>query len=230
MPVFKLIDEIIFPPVDLAEPDGLLAIDGDLSAERLLTAYSQGIFPWYSEGSPIMWWSPDPRLVLFPDEIRVSRSLRQVINKNTFRVTMDEAFDNVIRLCSDVHRRDDGGTWITGEMIDAYSDLHARGYARSVESWEGDKLAGGLYGVSIGSVFFGESMFSLRSNASKVAFVSLVEDLKVSGCRIIDCQVTTGHLKSLGAREIPRSEFMDILRAEKLEEMVVGLSDRSNKY
>ncbi len=212
MPIFQLSEEIIFPPPEYAEKDGLLAVGGDLSDSRLLMAYSMGIFPWYSEHSPILWWSPDPRLILKPEELRVSRSLKQVIRKGFYKVTMDMAFDKVIRSCAEIRRRKDGGTWITNEMMEAYTRLHRSGLAHSVESWHEDELAGGLYGVVLGGVFFGESMFSRKSNASKVAFVKLVEQLIQWNFQLIDCQVTTKHLMNFGAREIPRNEFMDILR------------------
>jgi len=211
MPVFQLPKEPVFPPPELAENDGLLAVGGDLSEKRLLLAYSMGIFPWYSEGSPILWWSPDPRLVLFPDELKVSRSLRQTIVKGIFTVTVDRAFDEVIRKCSEVHRNRDGDTWITEEMIDAYIHLYRRGHAHSVESWQKGELVGGLYGVALGGAFFGESMFSTASDASKVALVALVERFLEWGYEIIDCQVRTEHLKSFGAREIKRDEFLSIL-------------------
>ncbi|MDA8241452.1 MAG: leucyl/phenylalanyl-tRNA--protein transferase [Nitrospiraceae bacterium] len=208
MPVFRLPDEIVFPSPDLAEEDGLLAVGGDLGVERLLLAYSMGIFPWYSEGSPILWWSPDPRLVLFPEELKISRSLRQTLKKGIFGVTFDTAFEEVMRGCAEIRRKDGQGTWITQEMIEAYCRLHEVGFAHSVESRVEGRLAGGLYGVALGGVFFGESMFSRRSDASKVAFVSLVQRLAELGFRIIDCQMTTSHLMSLGAREIPRAEFL----------------------
>lgn len=208
MPVFRLTRELIFPPPELSEPEGLLAVGGDLSVERLVLAYSMGIFPWYSEGHPILWWSPDPRLVLFPDELKVSRSLRQTMKKNLYTVTMDTAFEDVIEKCAEVHRADDGGTWITEEMKEAYIELHRAGHAHSVESWRGDELSGGLYGVALGGAFFGESMFALSPDASKVALVHLVEKLKAWGFDIIDCQVTTQFFKRIGAREIPRSEFI----------------------
>lgn len=211
MTIYRLPDECIFPPPECAEDNGLLAIDGDLSEQRLLTAYSMGIFPWYSEGDPILWWSPDPRLVIFPNEFRVSRSLRQMINKDIFRVTMDKAFEKVIINCANVHRKSDRSTWITDEMIDAYIRLHQAGYAHSVEAWSGRELAGGLYGVSLGSVFFGESMFTKKSNASKVAFSKLVDQLVKWKFSVIDCQITTQHLLTLGAREIPRSEFLELV-------------------
>lgn len=211
MPVFQLSNEILFPSPELARKDGLLAFGGDLSEERLITAYSMGIFPWYSEGSPILWWSPDPRFILLPDELKVSRSLRKVINKGVFKVTMNTSFENVIRNCAEAPREGQSGTWITEDMIEAYIRLHRSGYAHSVESWYEGELVGGLYGIILGKVFFGESMFSKMSNASKVAFVTIVERLKEQGFRLIDCQVRTEHLVSLGAREVPRRAFLEML-------------------
>jgi len=212
MPVFELTEEIIFPPPELAEENGLLAVGGDLSESRILLAYSMGIFPWYSEDDPLLWWSPDPRLVLIPKELKLSRSLRQTIKNRGFRVTLDTAFGKVIRACAEVHNNENGGTWITEEMIESYTALHRSGYVHSVECWLGDELAGGLYGISLGSAFFGESMFAKESNASKVALAALVRQLTKWGFDLIDCQVTTPHLISLGAREIPRSEFMELLK------------------
>ena len=211
MTVFRLPDEVVFPAPELADDDGLLAVGGDLCVERLLMAYSRGIFPWYSEGSPILWWSPDPRLVLMPEDLKVSRSLRQTIRKEVYRVSFDKAFDSVIRNCADVSRKGESGTWITEEMIHAYCCLNRAGHAHSIESWYGDELAGGLYGIAMGKIFFGESMFSLRNDASKVAFVMLVQQLAKKGYRMIDCQVTTGHLVSLGAKEISRTNFLKLL-------------------
>jgi leucyl/phenylalanyl-tRNA---protein transferase len=212
MSITLLSDEISFPSPELAEGNGLLAVGGDLSQERLLKAYSMGIFPWYSEDSPILWWSPDPRLVIFPDELRVSRSLKQCMRKGLFTVTMNKAFVQVMQACAEVIRKGQSGTWITGEMIRAYSGLHAAGYAHSVEIWHEKNLVGGLYGIVLGKVFFGESMFARMSDASKVAFVTFVEHLKQQGFRLIDCQVQTEHLVSLGARNIPRSTFLKILK------------------
>jgi leucyl/phenylalanyl-tRNA--protein transferase len=203
-----------FPPVEhaLREPDGLLAVGGDLAPERILSAYRQGIFPWFSPGQPILWWSPDPRAVLLPEKLKVSRSLRKTINKGSFRVTFDTAFEQVIRACAATPRRGQPGTWITEEMQQAYIHLHRMGHAHSAESWSGDELVGGLYGLRLGRVFYGESMFSRRTDASKVAFVHLVRKLQEEGVVLIDCQVTTDHLLSLGAEEIPRRRFVELLR------------------
>jgi leucyl/phenylalanyl-tRNA--protein transferase len=212
MPVFELGEHMVFPPPGLAEPDGLLALGGDLSVERLTLAYSMGIFPWYTGGSPILWWSTDPRLVLIPSELRVSRSLRQTLRRNLFEITFDQDFEGVISACAAVERKGQEGTWITPEMREAYIALHRAGRAHSVESWREDALVGGLYGVSIGKAFFGESMFALASDASKAAFVSLVGRLRERGYAIIDCQQTTAHLMSFGARQMPRSDFLGLLR------------------
>lgn len=212
MPIYRLTDDIIFPRPELSEADGLLAVGGDLSEKRLLLAYSLGIFPWYSDAGPILWWSPDPRLILLPEELKVSRSLRQAMDKGLFSITLDTAFERVITSCAEVQRDKQTDTWITSDMIDAYFSLHNSGYAHSVEAWSEGELAGGLYGVSLGGIFFGESMFSLKSNASKVAFVRLVRQLKIWGFTLIDCQVTTRHLISLGARETRRSWFLKTLR------------------
>lgn len=212
MPVFLLYDDISFPPPHLAEKDGLLAVGGDLGEKRILRAYTMGIFPWFTEGSPILWWSPDPRLVLFPDELKVSRSLRQCMNKGDFTITVNTAFEQVIRTCAGIRRKGQSGTWITREMQDAYIGLHHTGHALSVEAWDGGRLVGGLYGILMGKVFFGESMFALKSNASKAAFVAFVEQLREKGFSLIDCQMRTEHLISLGAREIPRTAYLDILQ------------------
>jgi len=212
MPVYLLSDAIAFPPPNLASQEGLLAVGGDLCQERLLLAYSMGIFPWYSDAEPIMWWSPDPRLVLYPDEFRVSRSLQKTIKKGVFKITMDQAFEQVITECAKVGRKQNEGTWIVPEMINAYCQLHASEFAHSVEAWQKDTLVGGLYGVSLGKCFFGESMFTRVTNASKVAFVALVDYLKALSFDLIDCQVTTEHLANFGAREIPRTRFLDELK------------------
>lgn len=202
-----------FPPVEYAmtEPDGLLAVGGDLSPERILNAYRHGIFPWFSPGQPILWWSPNPRAVLFPEKLKVSRSLRRTINHHTYRVTFDTAFEQVIRACAETPRRGQDGTWISEEMQHAYIELHRMGYAHSAESWLGDELVGGLYGMRLGRIFFGESMFSRRTDASKVPFVLLVRKLQAEGVVLIDCQVTTEHLVSLGAEEIARRQFVELL-------------------
>lgn len=208
MPVYRLTDELVFPHPSRAVPGGLLAVGGDLSPERLILAYAAGIFPWYSDREPILWWSPDPRLVLFPDEIKVFSSLRRVIKKGVFTVTVNTAFRKVIEACAGVRTACGEETWITGEMIEAYVRLHELGYAHSVESWYDGMLAGGLYGVGLGRAFFGESMFTLKTDASKVAFVYLVDLVRKLGFHFIDCQTTTQHLMRFGAREISRREFL----------------------
>lgn len=213
MPVFRLSKSLVFPPADYAEADGLLAVGGDLSPERILLAYRQGIFPWYSENLPILWWTPDPRLVLFPGELKISRSLLRVLRKRVFHATLNRAFREVMLRCASVPRKQNEGTWIVPEMVEAYCRLHRLGYAHSVEVWYEDNLVGGLYGIAMGGVFFGESMFFSRSDASKVALVHLVCILRQWGFELIDCQVTTAHLMSMGAREIPRSEFLTHLAA-----------------
>jgi leucyl/phenylalanyl-tRNA--protein transferase len=208
VPVYRLPTEPAFPDPDLAEPDGLLAVGGDLSVERLLLAYSLGIFPWYSEGYPILWWTPDPRLVLEPAAIHISRSLAKTLKRGQYRVRADTAFDQVIARCAAVPRPNQDGTWITSAMQEAYVELHAEGFAHSLETWSGDELVGGLYGVSLGGVFFGESMFADESDASKVALVRLAETMQSWGHELIDCQLDTEHLRRLGARSISRREFM----------------------
>ncbi len=201
----------IFPPVELAIEGGILAVGGDLSPGRLILAYKSGIFPWYSDNEPIVWWSPDPRFVLFPDELKVSRSMRQILERRVFEITFDRDFQTVIRNCSTAKRRGQRGTWITGEMREAYTELHRLGLAHSVEAWRDGKLAGGLYGVSLGNCFFGESMFARESNASKAALITLVRTLSGRGFPLIDSQVYTPHLESMGAREIPRAEYLRLL-------------------
>ena len=213
MPIFRLVEEPIFPPPDYADPSGLLAVGGDLSNERLLEAYRLGIFPWYSDDQPILWWSPDPRLVLDLNDFKISRSLRKTLKREVFQVTLDHAFEEVIRACAVVPREAQNGTWITNEMLKAYVNLHGLGYAHSVESWFGGKLAGGLYGVSLGKCFFGESMFHLKTDASKVALAILVEKLRSWDFHFIDSQMTTEHMLRLGAKELPRRIFLKRLQA-----------------
>jgi leucyl/phenylalanyl-tRNA--protein transferase len=210
MRLFHLSDEISFPHPRLASPDGLLAVGGDLSVSRLILAYKMGIFPWYSKGEPILWWSPDPRLVLFPDDFHMSRSLKREIRKKAFRITFDEAFDQVIAGCA-AKRPGSEGTWIVPQMAEAYMQLHRIGVAHSVEAWKDGVLAGGLYGVSLGGCFFGESMFSRESNASKVAMAALMRFIRKKGFDLVDCQVKSGHLMRLGAREVPRTIFLEML-------------------
>lgn len=205
-------NEMGFPKVELAHESGILAIGGDLSTKRLMSAYSSGIFPWYEDGEPITWWAPAERMVLFLEELKVSKSMRQIINSKKFRVTKNANFSEVISNCQTVNRSAGPGTWITDSMREAYIDLHKEGVAHSIEVWQEDKLVGGLYGIDCNGIFCGESMFSLVSNASKVAFISLVELLKKSNYKLLDCQVYNSHLASLGAREISREEFMNILR------------------
>jgi leucyl/phenylalanyl-tRNA--protein transferase len=208
VPVFALDEELLFPPVDLAEPDGLLAIGGDLSVERLLLAYRSGIFPWY-EGEHILWWCPDPRFVLFPPELKVSKSMKRLIRKNVFDFTINKAFKEVIHECKKIKRPGQQGTWITDEVEAAYIRMHELGWAISAEAWANNELAGGLYGIKLGNIFFGESMFSKETNASKWAFIKLAEQLKSNGIKLIDCQVYTEHLESLGARMISRKNFIE---------------------
>lgn len=210
MPLFFINKELVFPPVDLAEPDGLLAVGGDLSTERLILAYRSGIFPWY-EGEHILWWCPDPRFVLFPGELIISKSMRSVLKKSTFTFTINSAFSEVITNCKRVARKDQDSTWITDEVRNAYIELHKKGIACSAEAWQDGKLVGGLYGVRLGKVFFGESMFSHVSNASKFAFINYVNELMKEDVKLIDCQVYTEHLESLGARMISRKEFIGLI-------------------
>ena len=212
MPVYLLDDSLWFPPVDEAEDDGLLAVGGDLSTERLLLAYKGGIFPWFNDEDPIMWWSPDPRFVLFPDNLKVSKSMQQVIRKEEFQFKYDTAFEAVIAACGDTPRKGMDGTWITDDMRAAYTELHRQGYAHSAEAWQDGELVGGLYGIRLGNVFFGESMFSRKSNASKFAFISWVRLLQSQGVQLIDCQLHTPHLESLGAEMITREAFIEYLR------------------
>lgn len=208
MPIYRLDKELIFPPPELADEDGILAVGGDLSPERLLLAYSNGIFPWFTEDEPIIWWSPDPRFILNPIDIKVSKSMGKLMRKNKYHITFDTCFRDVIIQCSTDRK---GGTWITPDMIEAYCKLHELGFAHSVETWYEDQLVGGLYGISLGSAFFGESMFSLMDNASKIAIITLSKILSENEFLFIDCQVHTNHLESLGAKDVPRTEFLSLL-------------------
>lgn len=205
-------EQLYFPPVEDADEDGLLAIGGDLTPARLLLAYRSGIFPWFNDDDPIYWWSPDPRFVLYPSQLKISKSMQQVVKKQTFQFSTNKAFKAVIHACSTTPRNGQNGTWITNEMQDAYLHMHQLGYAHSAEAWLNDKLVGGLYGIRLGNVFFGESMFSHVSNASKFAFIHYVQQLEKENVQLIDCQLHTHHLESLGAAMIPRKTFMQHLQ------------------
>ncbi|MDR1126311.1 MAG: leucyl/phenylalanyl-tRNA--protein transferase [Deltaproteobacteria bacterium] len=223
MPLFRLAaDSVLFPPVELAEPDGLLAIGGDLSAGRLLAAYRQGIFPWYGENSPILWWSPNPRCVLFPERLHLPASLRRVMNSGRFSFTVNRSFRAVMEGCARTPRPGQDGTWIVPEMSEAYSELHRRGRAHSVETWQEGELAGGLYGISLGRVFFGESMFYRRPDASKAALAWLVQNLARLGFEIMDCQQETDHMLRFGAELVDRSEFLRIIKRSEQVECAAG--------
>lgn len=211
MPVYLLTDSLFFPSPHLAEKDGLLAIGGDLKVERLILAYTMGIFPWYSQNSPILWWSPDPRYVIFIDRFHIPKRLKRLYQKNLFSFTINKCFKKVIEQCAQVYTEKDGSTWITKEMIQAYYELHKKGFAHSIETWLNDRLVGGLYGVSIGKVFSGESMFSLVSNASKLALIHLYKYLKEKNYELIDCQIKSEHFKQFGAQSIPKTEFLKYL-------------------
>jgi leucyl/phenylalanyl-tRNA--protein transferase len=209
--IFRLDKRLVFPEPDLAEPDGLLAVGGDLSTQRLLLAYQNGIFPWYSDDTPILWYSPHERFVLYPEELNISGSMRRVLNSGRFSVTADTCFNEVITACSTVPREGQDGTWITEDMKAAYNQLHAEGHAHSVEVWQNEELVGGIYGVQVGDVFCGESMFSKVSNASKTALIHVCQ----SGLyKLVDCQAHTDHMESMGARMISREQYMDILNPE----------------
>jgi leucyl/phenylalanyl-tRNA--protein transferase len=215
--MYFLSKELFFPPVSEADSDGILAIGGDLTPERLFLAYKSGIFPWFEEGEPIFWWSPNPRMVLFLDELLVSKSMRNILNRNVFKVTYNQNFREVISNCQIVKRNGQNGTWITNDMIEAYCKLNKLGIAKSVEVWQIDsqsswELVGGLYGIDLGHIFCGESMFSNVSNASKVAFIALAKQLKEDNYKLLDCQVYNEHLESLGCREIDRKDFLEILK------------------
>ncbi|MXN92853.1 leucyl/phenylalanyl-tRNA--protein transferase [Flavobacterium sp. Sd200] len=210
--MYYLSRELFFPPVSYASPEGIIAIGGDLSPERLMLAYSNGIFPWFEDDEPILWWSPPERMVLFFCDLKVSKSMRNILNRNMFTVTFNTAFRDVISNCRTVKRDGQPGTWITPEMVNAYCKLNELGYAKSVEVWYDGQLAGGLYGVDLGHIFCGESMFSLMPNASKVAFIALAKKLEQENYRLLDCQVHNDHLESLGASEILREDFLEVLR------------------
>jgi leucyl/phenylalanyl-tRNA---protein transferase len=203
---------LYFPPLNAADEEGLLAVGGDLSTERLLLAYRSGIFPWYNEDQPILWWSPDPRFVFFPSKLVVSKSMQKILKQHTFHFTVNKAFTRVIQHCKTITRKDQEGTWITPAVEKAYTKLHLLGYAVSAETWMNNELVGGLYGIRLGNIFFGESMFSKVSNASKFAFIQYVKQLQLEGVVLVDCQVYTEHLESLGAQMIPRKDFMQILK------------------
>ena len=212
--MYILPKELFFPPVSNANADGILAIGGDLSPERLVLAYKSGIFPWFEDGEPIIWWSPNPRMVLFLEDLVVSKSMRNILNRNIFTVTFNQNFRAVISNCQKIKRNGQNGTWITNDMIEAYCKLNELGIAKSVEVWQNNELVGGLYGIDLGHVFCGESMFSTVSNASKVAFISLVKELKKDNYKLLDCQVYNNHLDSLGCREMDRTDFMKILKSK----------------
>jgi len=210
MPIYQLSDKIVFPPVSGAE-DGIVAVGGDLSLERLELAYKSGIFPWYSDDEPIIWWSPDPRFVLFPDELKISKSMKSILNSSDFSFTINKNFEQVIENCKKIRRTGQDDTWITDEMKSAYINLHKKGLATSVEVWQNNTLVGGLYGINLGDVFCGESMFSKVSNASKFGFINFVKQFETNGGKLIDGKVHTDHLESLGAKNISRDQFLKFL-------------------
>ena len=214
--MYIVTDQLFFPPLETANEYGMVAVGGDLSVKRLLLAYKSSIFPWFSDDEPIIWYSLDPRMVLFPNEMRVSKSLKQLLKKGEFKVTFNQEFEKVIEQCKTIQRPEQNSTWITDEMKKAYLDFNKAGYAKSVEVWKDDVLVGGLYGVDLGTVFCGESMFSLVPNASKIALVYLVEKLKKENYELLDCQMYTDYLASFGAREIPRKEFVNYLKSVNL--------------
>lgn len=213
-PMFFLNERLEFPDVETANAEGLLAVGGDLSPERLLLAYQKGIFPWFNEDSLILWWSPNPRMVLYPNKIKISKSMKKVLKSNQFRLTKNTVFEEVLSKCSSVKRIGQEGTWITNDMKEAYLELHKRGLAKSYEVWENDSLVGGLYGIDLGHIFCGESMFSTSSNASKFAFIHLAQELDKKKYELIDCQLHTKHLESLGAEEISRRRFIKVLKSK----------------
>ncbi len=214
IPLHFLGDRLEFPPVEQANEEGLLAVGGDLSAERLLLAYQSGIFPWFNEDALILWWAPDPRMVLFPEKLKISKSMKKIMDSQTFRLTKNQCFGKVIDQCAALPRKDQQGTWITPNMKRAYVALHEKGFAKSYEVWQDNTLVGGLYGIDLGHIFCGESMFSTVSNASKFAFIHLVKECEQQHYQLIDCQIYTKHLESLGAQEIPRNAFMQLLEGK----------------
>ncbi len=222
MPVWQLDERIIFPDATLAEPDGLLAIGGDLSPERLILAYSSGIFPWFIQEGEIFWFSPDPRCILFPDDLKISKSMQQLFRKQRFEIRFDHDFENVIRHCATTKRKGDADTWIDEDFISAFTAMHKLGIAHSIGAYENNELVGGLYGMSMGSCFFGESMFSKVSNASKYAFITLVKWLRENNFTLIDCQLYNDHLGSLGAINIPRKDFLIKLNSALQKEGLIG--------
>ena len=209
--MYRLTDALLFPSPEQASDEGIVAVGGDLKPERVMLAYRKGIFPWFESDDFLLWWSPDPRMVLFPDQVKISKSMRAVLRKKQFEVTFNNAFDDVVEACAKVKRFGQNGTWITPGLMEVYSTLHTQGHAHSVEVWEEGILVGGLYGIDLGTVFCGESMFSKANNASKVALISLAKELKKNKYKLIDCQVPTQHLASMGAESIPRSEFLTYL-------------------
>ncbi|MGB1941016.1 MAG: leucyl/phenylalanyl-tRNA--protein transferase [Flavobacteriaceae bacterium] len=209
--MYRLTDALLFPSPEQASDEGIVAVGGDLKPERVMLAYRKGIFPWFESDDFLLWWSPDPRMVLFPDQVKISKSMRAVLRKKQFEVTFNKAFDDVVEACAKVKRFGQNGTWITPGLMEVYSTLHTQGHAHSVEVWEEGVLVGGLYGIDLGTVFCGESMFSKANNASKVALISLAKELKKNKYELIDCQVPTQHLASMGAESIPRSEFLTYL-------------------
>ncbi len=223
-----------FPPVDHANPDGIVASGGNLSPGMLISAYKQGIFPWYNEGEEILWWSPDPRFVIFPEEVIVSRSMADILKKQVFQFTVDKDFPRVIKSCGSVPRKGQKGTWITPDMVKAYIKLHDLGFAHSVEAWKNEKLAGGIYGISLGKCFFGESMFSFQSNASKAALITLCNMLEHADFSILDCQVYTEHLDSMGAEMIPRKDFIAMVNKGLEKKTIRGnwhdITDKSGEF
>ena len=209
--MYRLTDALLFPSPEQASAEGIVAVGGDLQPERVMLAYQKGIFPWFESDDFLLWWSPDPRMVLFPDQLKISKSMRTVLRKKQFEVTFNKSFDQVVEACAKVKRFGQNGTWITPGLMEVYSTLHTQGHAHSVEVWEEGSLVGGLYGIDLGTVFCGESMFSKSSNASKVALISLVKELKKNKYELIDCQVPTQHLASMGAEPISRTEFLTFL-------------------